>query len=138
MSAPDFDVRAFARIMRTLPHWPPITATWDREHPSPSQWWTSQGEHMVDWFESQMTLGGGAYSRTAPNRSARRTYNRLLSVGGLLWIGEAMGAPRDLVQLAADESARERDNRRRCGIIRRHIPWEMVASLAAEREARIA
>lgn len=137
MSAPDLDVRAFVRILRTLPAWPPITAGWDKEHRARHMARRSQREHMVGWFESQPTLGSGAYSRREPNHSARITYNRLLSVGGLLWIGEAMGAPRELVQRASEEAARERDNRRRCGIIRRHIPWEMIASLAAEREAAL-
>lgn len=88
--------------------------------------WTNQKEHMVPWFKSQQTRGEGKFTRLAPNTSSRRTYNRLHCPEALLWIAEAVGIDSKLVQKAANEAAEAKNNRKRSGIIRSIISWDMI------------
>lgn len=130
----DFDVVDFARLLARLPEHLPISDAFEGEHPQGTgRWWTSQREHMTSWFRAHATTGSGAYTRERPNRSARRTWQRLASPGGMLWIAEALGVDPDVVQRAAEEVAAQTDKRRRTGIIRTHIPWTMIAALAQAR-----
>lgn len=98
----------------------------------------SERELMVGWFTAQTTKGAGQYTREVPNRSAKRTYNRLLNSRSLLWINEAPGQDPERVQAAADEAAAEKDHRRRCGIVRKHLPWDEVIALANAKRRRVA
>lgn len=127
----DFDTRAFARLLARLPEHLPISDDYEGRYPQPNgRWWSSQREHMTSWFRAQSTTGSGASPRAKPNTSAKVTYNRLLCAEGLLWINEALGQDLARVQAAADEAGAEPNRRKRCAIIRRHLPWEEVAQLA--------
>ncbi len=85
--------------------------------------------HMCCWFSVQVTHGGGHYSRETINLSARTTYNRLLNPYSLLWIGVVMGADRDELRAAAEEMKATRDNKIRCGIVRKHVPFDEIRRL---------
>ena len=80
--------------------------------------------HMVSWISSQITLGGGHYRRSEPNCSGRVTYNRLLNPRSLLWIGTVLGADREVLRQAAREAEGKKTNAARCGIVRRHVPFD--------------
>lgn len=136
MTAGDFDVRDFAHLLDELAPTPPITTAWHREHRAPSTWWRTEREHMVSWFGSQVTRGSGGYTRATPNHSAKKTYNRLLNAGSVLWIAEALGAPTETVAQAAAMAAAEPDYRRRPALVRRLLPWETIYDLAAPRISR--
>lgn len=132
MAGLDFDVHDFASVLGRLEPHLPISDAFERAHPQErGTWWSSQQEHMVRWFRSQASTGTGAYSRQEPNRSARTTYNRLLAPAALLWMAEALGELPSTVQAAADVAAAEPNRRRRAGLVRRHLPWERIAQLAA-------
>jgi len=123
----------FAGILATLPARMPISDRFDTAHPQRrGVWWENQREHMVGWFDSQNTRGAGAYTRRAPNLSARTAYERLQAPAALLWIGEALGAQPAAVQAAADAAAQQPDNRSRCRAVRSHLPWALIAQLTAE------
>lgn len=129
----DMDVRDFARLLARLPENLPISDAYhgyDGSYPPPGPWYTSRRQRMVSWFRGQATTGEGAYSRTTPNLSAKRAYNRLLNSGWLLWINEAVGNDPGLIQQAADAASQEKDHRTRCRIVREHLPWSDVISLA--------
>lgn len=129
----DFDVLVFAMILSTLPPRLPISDAFDRSRTEivDDSRYADQREHMVGWFRSQVTRGGGSYTRNNPNTSARATYNRLLNAASLLWIAEALGVDGRVVRAAADEARAEPEYRRRSAIVRRHIPWDQVAARAA-------
>ena len=133
----DFDVLDFARLLSRLPAHLPISDDYDGfvdgEYRYSKPWYASQRQHMVAWFRGQATTGAGAYTRNTPNHSARRAYNRLLDAGSLLWINEALGQDPDLVRRAAEAAALEREYRKRCRIVREHLPWDQVARLAEAR-----
>ena len=136
-SKEDFHVTQFIRILRSCEAHLPVSDRYEQDLPQVrGTWWTSQQEHMVAWFGNQTTRGSGAYSRAAPNTSARTTYNRLLSAPAFLWMAEALGEETAVVQAAADAARQEPDARRRPGILRKHLPWGRIAELARARDIR--
>ena len=92
--------------------------------------WTYDQLHMVTWFSGQLSLGSGNYSRSCPNHSAKKTYERLLNPFSLLWIAAALGEDRDLVIRTAEEMKEYATWRARCGVVRRAIPWKRIYELA--------
>lgn len=48
----------------------------------------------------------------------------------MIWIAEALGIPKETLERAVADVRAESDKRRRCGIIRKHIPWDTIAPLA--------
>lgn len=130
MTANDFDVRAFARMFEDLPEHLPISDAMSNGYED--SWYTSQREHMCGWFRAQTTTGSGSYTRKEPNYSARTTYQRLASAPAMIWIAEALGVDADVIERAAAEVEEEPEPRSHCGIIRQHIPWEVIADKAAE------
>lgn len=127
----DFDVQDFARALGRLPEFTPLASEYAAFRGTDYSTWIyrSEQEHMMSWFSAQNTKGGGAYTRGVPNRSAKRTYNRLMNATSVLWIAEAVGADQASVQAALDEMKQESDYRRCPAIVRRHIPWEVIARL---------
>lgn len=130
MSSIDFDVREFAQLLSTLPAHLPLSDAMEQADPQKTRrWWSSQREHMSVWFDSQATTGSGSFTRQKPNRSARATYNRLQHPEGLVWIAEALGADKKLLQQVTNE-ALSINRRKRSGFVRQHLPWDMIAALA--------
>ncbi|MDO5034036.1 MAG: hypothetical protein Q4E01_01435 [Actinomycetaceae bacterium] len=126
----DFHVDEFARLLKKLPpHLPISDAFEDTLLAHVEDRWPTQRLHMTTWFEAQATKGSGQYTRETPNISAKTTYNRLQSPYGLMWIAEALGVEEELLQKAAAE-ALAAPRRSRSAVIRKHIPWEMIAELA--------
>lgn len=127
----DFDVVEFATMLAQLDEHLPISDAYEREVPQRTGvWWTSQREHMVRWFGGQTTTGSGAFTRSAPNRSARMTYGRLQCPAALVWIAEALGEDPVTVEVAAGAARAAPNARRRSGVLRRHLPWSRIAELA--------
>lgn len=135
-SEPDFTTAEFARMLSMLePHFP-ISDTFETDLPQKSgTWWTSQREHMVTWFRGQDSPGSGKFTRRTPNTSARTTYNRLLAPAAFLWLAEALGAETEVVKAAADAARAEPNARKRPGLLRKHLPWALIADLAILRVA---
>lgn len=125
-------VSDFARLLGNLPAVCPVSGRLRSESGKHLDHFAYPHEraHMVDWFQSQISRGGGAYTRSAPNTSARRTYNRVLNPISLLWIAEALGEDEAVVHAAAAAVVAESEYRRRPALVRRHIPWVRVFELA--------
>lgn len=127
----DIYIDEFVRVLRSLALHLPISDRFERDQPQlRGSWWTSQQEHMISWFGGQNSLGSGAFSRSAPNISARTTYNRLLSPPAFVWMAEALGEDVALVQAAADAARAEPNARKRPGLLRQPLPWERIEALA--------
>ena len=127
----NFHIDDFVQVLRSLDPHLPISDQYERECPQlRGSWWTSQKEHMTQWFSAQNSNGSGAFSRRLPNTSARTTYNRLLCPAAFVWIAEALGEESDVVQAAADAARAEANARKRPGLLRRHLPWTRIAELA--------
>lgn len=127
----DMHVSDFARILAHLEPHPPITEAYDDvAGQRQGVWYTSQRQHMVSWFRGQLTRGSGRYTRAEPNPSARTTYNRLFSPGAIIWIAEALGEEPTVVRNAADAAQAEPNLKKRPGILRKHLPWNRIITLA--------
>ncbi len=85
--------------------------------------------HMCCWFSVEITHDGGYHSRKTISYSARTSYGRLLNPRSLLWIGIVMGADRDELRAASDEMGSARDNKTKCGIVRKHVPFDEIRRL---------
>ena len=123
----DIDVLEFTEYLKSRKEHYPISDEYNKSFGQTNNvFWTNQKDHMIGWFESQVTLGGGSYSRKTSNFSAKRTYNSLRCSEALLWIAEATGVDSKLVQAAASEAAKEKNRSKRPGIIRSFIPWAII------------
>lgn len=127
--ASDMRSPELATIFRSLEPHTDIAEKWERLRPPPSRWWRSQKQHMIAWFSQ--AEGPGAYGRRRA-QTAGQTYNRLLCPSALLWIAEALGADHETVRTAANEAWTKKHLATQCAVIRRHIPWQTVMSLAKD------
>lgn len=127
----DIHIRDFVRVLERLEQHLPISDQYELDRPQKTgAWWSSQQEHMVRWFGNQDSLGSGAFTREVANTSAKTTYNRLLCPAAFVWMAEALGEEPGVVQAAADAARDEPNPRKRPGLLRRHLPWNRIASLA--------
>lgn len=129
MTEIDFDVRTFANLLDTMPENQPMSDAMvsDLEE----EWYSSQREHMCSWFREQVDTDAGTHTRKEPNHSARTTYQRLSDGPAMIWLAEVLGVDEGLIATAATEVEAEPETRSHCGIIRRYIPWELLADKAA-------
>ena len=126
----DWDVRVFAQMLEKLPEHVPVSDAMEAARPQEKErWWSSQREHMVAWFRPQATRGSGAFVRLEPNLSAAKTYQRFSCAEGLISLAEAVGVDPQVVERAAQEALAV-DRRLRCGVVRRDIPWSLIAEAA--------
>ena len=102
-------------------------------HDSAEKTGRDEREHMTSWFAANAGTGSGAYSRKVGNEDAKRCYNRLQNAASLLWIAEAVGVDRQVVEEAYAAAVAAGDWRRACGAIRRVIPWETIYELLPRR-----
>ena len=123
----DITVTKLAVVFELLDPLPPVTV----ELSPPTKRRPNQKAHMYWWFLSQKTEGNGGYSRIIENQSSQRTYNRLQTVPGMLWIAEALGEDEKKLReaFAASEAFEKRDPGKRCAAFRELIPWARIAEL---------
>ncbi|MFI8776578.1 hypothetical protein ACIGH6_05745 [Brachybacterium paraconglomeratum] len=130
-SSTDFTTAEFADILSRLEPHLPISDAFEADLPQRTgSWWTNQREHMVAWFRGQDSTGSGKFTKRAPDTSARLTYNRLLAPAAFVWMAEALGVSPEVVQAAADAARAEGNARKRPGVIRSHLPWDLIAARA--------
>lgn len=129
----DFHNVEFSKFLNRLDPHPPITealrAELTKKRGKPRH--ASERDHMADWFYSQISKGYGEYSRRRPNYSARVTYNRLLSVTGLIWISEALDIDPTRSEHAVDIALGPGRVTTKCRDIRKLFPWGEVAENVA-------
>lgn len=129
----EYTVEEFMEVLTLLSAHLPISDQYDAEFGQKNAWWVKKGlsqrEHMVSWFSQQRTNGNKGFTRNTPNGSARRTYARLGCSGALLWMAEALGETAEKVKEAADAACEIQNERKRCGTIRKIIPWTRVVAL---------
>src|SRR5690554_1982324 len=104
----DMHVHDFVRALHRLEPHLPISDAYERDRPQlRGTWWSSQKEHMIQWFRLQEGHGSGAFTREERNTSARTTYNRLLCPAAFVWMAEALGEDPVVVTSAADAARDE-------------------------------
>ena len=122
----DLSVDKFAAVLEFLDPLPEMTKKLDKRE---TKKFDSQKAHMIAWFRSQLTTGAKGFTRAQANRSAQRTYNRLLNTGALIWSADALGEEEEALEAAVRQSETKSDYRERCAVFREAIPWERIDEL---------
>jgi len=113
---------SIAKFIRALRRLPP-----DKPVDDPKTWYRTQKEHWIGWLSEYH--GPGAYGRKVnTKRDARFAYNHIVEPKMLLWLIDAGGVSPRLVRTARRESAKATSMPQQSAIIRRLVPWEVVAS----------
>jgi hypothetical protein len=100
----------------------------DKPVDNPKKWYRTQKEHWMGWLSEYD--GPGAYGRkNGVKRDARFAYNHIVEPKMLLWLAQASGVPSDLTRAALAECAKAPTLQQQSSIIRRYVPWEVVARL---------
>ena len=97
----------------------------DEPAPDPRVWYTTQKEHWLGWLREYD--GPGAYGRiSGKQRDANFAYNHIVEPKMLLWLIEAAGVSKDLVEAAQRASAEGASLMQKSGAIRRVVPWTVL------------
>ena len=111
---------ALLRRIRTLPDRAPICDSW---WPA-TRLYKPNKEHWIGWLSDYG--GPGYYGRKNPNRHASFIYNHINSPPMLLWLAEAAGVSKDLVEAACRVQHGMKSKPSVCALICRVLPWEIV------------
>ena len=111
-------IQQFIEVISTLPE--------DKPHGNPRVWYRTQKEHWLGWLRDYS--GPGAYDRKNSDRDAKYVYNHIANPGMLLWLITAAGVSSELMLTMGQALAATPDARTHVGIIRKHVPWSVVAS----------
>ena len=89
----DMSCDEFAELIQRGSDFYPISRRYMEEvHDSPVKSGSCEREHLYIWYSTQGTLGvPGGFSRSKPNHSARRAYNRLSNAASVLHLAELAG-----------------------------------------------
>lgn len=99
----------------------------DKPSDNPKKWYRTQKEHWIGWLGEYD--GPGAYGRKSGIRhDARFVYNHVVEPKMLLWLAQASGARSELVRVASSECAKAPTMQQQSSIIRRYIPWKVLAA----------
>ncbi len=110
-------IEEFVRKIEGLPSDEPVH--------NPQVWYTTQKEHWLGWLREYD--GPGAYGRVpGKQRDARFAYNHIVEPKMLLWLIEAAGVSKDLVEATQRASAEGASLMQKSGAIRRVAPWTVL------------
>lgn len=126
----DYSTSRFLMLLKGLREVTPVHASYEGAlGQKEGHGFKTEKQHMLSWFSSQATTGGGQYTRVEPNSSARRTYQRLQNASSLIWLAEALGEDPETVQQAANAAIAAGDRRRACKVVREIVPWARICEL---------
>ena len=110
-------IRSLLTAIRGLPSDTPVYSS--------SVWYRTQKEHWIGWLSEYD--GPGAYGRQTHvnKRDARFAYNHINNPKMLLYLADAAGVDRKLVNSANRAYAKGSNS----GAVRKIIPWETVATV---------
>ncbi len=86
-------------------------------------------EHQEEWLRWLKGYEGpGPFNRqTGKEHGARFVYGRLAYPEMLLWLVETAGVEKHLVRAAKADINKVDSMNAKCGAIRKHVPWEVLA-----------
>ena len=88
-------------------------------------WYKSQKEHWLGWLSEY--AGPGFYGRKTANRSAEYAYNHIVCPPMVLWLGEASGVDKSLVNAAKQAALKAPASLpSKSAAIRQVIPWLII------------
>lgn len=122
--------RAIARLSTASPFTDRFTAKWRRmrgtgQRERENVWYTTQHEHWLGWLKYYR--GPGAYGRTNWARSADFAYSHIVNPQMLIYLAEAAGIDRKVLNAAARAALKNRETMgSMSAAIRRLIPWHDI------------
>jgi len=102
----DMDVLDFARKISMLSTNTPLSIEYDKAHGQKTGdiWWTCQREHLTVWCLHYPT-GGTKEFKHKPSNSSKTMYNLFGRPETLLWLTEALGEKKEIIQPGFGHSA---------------------------------
>ena len=101
--------------------------TADKPVHTPGKWYMTQHEHWLGW-QSECD-GPGACGRDASvKRDAKFAYNHIVEPEMVLYLAAAAGLDKRKVSIARDSTSAGRTLMQKAGLIRKHLPWQIVAA----------
>lgn len=105
-----------------------LTTAYEGELPPRDVWYSSQKQHLLGFWGEYTTAG--AYGRKNTDRDAKFAYNHLRCAPALLWLAEALGEERDVLEKAMAAIRTAGSNRSsQCAAFRKVVPWSRIESL---------
>jgi len=108
----------------------PITARFEsaiaqRDSRKKDPWCGRQKEHWLGWLKDYN--GPGYYDRRSWDVTAETVYNRVVNPSMVLWLCEAAGVPKSIIEDASSAAlAGSQTMAAQSGAIRRVIRWGMI------------
>lgn len=111
------------RLLLTFPNRQPLTAEAIKVKTSG---WTDEQAHLDGWLAEYD--GPGYYNRAGRNHDARFFYNHFQDGYGLMWLAEAVGVERSVLEAGARAMYEKREARPASGAaaFRKVCPWPLV------------
>lgn len=115
-------------VIRSLSPAQAVTAAYEEEFAPRDVWYSSQKEHLLGFWGEYSKAG--AYGRKNTDRDAKFAYNHLRCAPALLWLAEALGEERDVLEKAIAAIRTAGPNRSsQCAAFRKVLPWSRIESL---------
>lgn len=106
----------------------PVTDAYEMYRWFSTVWYSSQKEHLLGFWGEYNTTG--AYNRKHTDRDAKFAYNHLRCAPGLLWLAEALGEERAVLERGIDAIKAAGPNySSQCAAFRKIVPWSRIESL---------
>ena len=131
----DMDILEFARKISMLPINTPLSTEYDKKYGQKTGdiWWSCQREHIIVWCLHYPTGGTDGF-RHKPSNSSKTMYNQYGRPETLLWLAEALGEKKEVIQKIIDKIKDIGRPNSCCKIIREEIPFERILELLDEHE----
>jgi hypothetical protein len=117
---------------KALPEAAPIAARFeaailDRKDRTKDVWYNSQKEHWLGWLDHYD--GPGYYGRKSWDVTAEQVYNRVVNPSMLVWLAEAAGVEKAIVERASAAALAAQSNMSaQSAAVRREVPWNLIAA----------
>ena len=99
----------------------------DKPVHTPGKWYVTQHEHWIGRLPEYD--GPGAYGRDASvKRDEKYAYNHIVEPEMLLYLAAAAGVDRRKVLIAREAASAGKTLMQKFGVVRKHLPWPMVAA----------
>lgn len=116
------------RVIEGLQAAQPVTDAYEPRSRDSAVWYSSQKEHLLGFWGEYNSPG--AYNRKRTDRDAKFAYSHLRCPPALLWLAEALGEERAVLEKGIDAIMAAGPNlSSQCAAFRKVVPWSRIESL---------
>ncbi|MGC0366588.1 hypothetical protein ABH922_004572 [Rhodococcus sp. 27YEA15] len=122
------EVAELLAVIEKLPAEQPVTDEFEGRGTAGTVWYSSQKQHLLGFWGEYNTPG--TYNRKYTTHDAKFAYNHLRCAPGLLWLAEALGEDRAVLERGVEAIVAAGPNgSSRCAAFRMVVPWSRIESL---------